>query len=355
MLNPRHGDALRWPEDQKPLLLVTVDTEAEFDWKGNSRRALGVRSAACQQRAQRIYDRFGVRPTYALDYPISSNPDGYGPIRDIYKSGGCLIGAHLQPWDTPPCTEFLSDFNSFPGNLAIELESAKLACLTDTIAANLGVQPRIYKAGRYGVGPATAGILERLGYEIDVSVQPGTDLSRTFGPDFSHCGADPYWFGSRSSLLEIPLSIGYAGLLSGYGLRLQKFLGRPRVESLHFPGLFARLRLLDRITLTPEGVTLNEQKRLARAMLHRGHRVFHLTYHAPSLLPGNTPYVHTEADLRQFLDRIAGFLEFFMGELGGIPSTPFEIKEAASRQGPKLGQGEPRHQDRTVSQLLSQS
>jgi hypothetical protein len=285
----------------------------------------------CQQKAQRIYDRFGVRPTYAVDYPVSSNRSSYAAIRDIFDSGGCIIGAHLQPWDTPPFTEFLSDLNSFPGNLPRELELAKLARLTDTIEANLGVRPRIYKAGRYGVGPATAEVLEQLGYEIDVSVQPRTDLSLTFGPDFSRCGVDPYWIGSQFRLLEIPMSIGHAGLLGRYGPRLQKFLSRPRIESLHFPGLFARLRLLDRITLTPEGVTLSEQKRLVLAMLRRGHRVFHLTYHAPSLLPGNTPYVQTEADLRQFLDRISGFLEFFLGKLGGIPSTPFEIKEVATK------------------------
>ena len=35
-----------------------------------------------------------------------SRSDGYGPIRDIYVSGGCLIGAHLQPWDTPLLQNF---------------------------------------------------------------------------------------------------------------------------------------------------------------------------------------------------------------------------------------------------------
>src|SRR5205823_14168786 len=65
----------------------------------------------------------------------------------------------------------------------------------------------------YGVGRATAGILAELGYEIDVSVVPGTDLTCKFGPDFTHCGASPYWFGKNPELLEIPLSIGYTGLL----------------------------------------------------------------------------------------------------------------------------------------------
>jgi hypothetical protein len=66
-------------------------------------------------------------------------------------------------------------------------------------------------------------------------------------------------------------------------------------------------------------------------MLRHGHRVFHLTYHSPSLLPGNTPYVRTEKELDQFLDRISGFLEFFFGECGGLPATPFDIKDAATK------------------------
>ncbi len=330
MLTRDEMRVVRWPKSQKPLLMVVVDTEAEFDWNGASRQAVGVRSTSHQHRAQKIYDRFALRPTYALDYPVSSSRDGYGPICEIYESQGCLIGAHLQPWDTPPFTEFLSDINSYPGNLPASLEEAKLSRLTETIVANLGVRPRIYKAGRYGVGPATASILKRQGYEVDVSVQPGTNLSHSFGPDFTNCGADPYWCRDTTGIMEIPLTIGYAGLLGRYGHQLRKFLGRPKVEALHLPGLFARLRLLDRIVLTPEGVTLNEQKRLTRAMLRRGHRIFHLTYHSPSLLPGNTPYVRTEKDLRQFLDRIEGFLEFFFGEVGGLPATPFDVKEAAA-------------------------
>src|SRR3546814_4149526 len=44
------------------------------------------------------------------------------------------------------------------GNLPPELEHAKLAALTEAIAGAFGARPVVYKAGRYGVGPATAGI-----------------------------------------------------------------------------------------------------------------------------------------------------------------------------------------------------
>ena len=103
----------------------------------------------------------------------------------------------------------------------------------------------------------------------------------------------------------------------------------PTLKSLHIPGALARLHLIDRVTLTPEGVTFAEQRRLTRALLSRGQRVFNLTYHSPSLAPGNTPYVRNEVDLAAFLQRIEQYLEFFMVEIGGMAATPFEIKALA--------------------------
>jgi hypothetical protein len=211
------------------------------------------------------------------------------------------------------------------------VEREKLVRLTAAIAENIGVQPRIYKAGRYGVGSATPGILAELGYEIDVSVLPGTDLRWQLGPDFSKCPAHPYWFGINPALLEIPLSIGYTGAIARFPAVARALLMHPVFKAIHVPGILSHLRLLERIVLTPEGITFEEQRRLTRAMLRRGYRVFSLTYHSPSLAPGNTPYVRDAAQLESFLSRIDRFLEFFMGEVGGIPATPFEIKERALR------------------------
>jgi len=336
MLDPKTWRVIDWPADQRPMVVVVVDTEAEFDWEREQpRRAAGVTSVRRQAQTQPIFDRYGVRPTFVLDYPVSSTPEGYEFIRDLHRSGACEIGAHLQPWDTPPLVEQATDENSYPGNLPYELEREKLTQLTQIIAENIGVRPRIYKAGRYGVGPATAQILAEFGYEIDVSVVPGTDLSRKFGPDFSHCGARPYWFGSGPALLEIPLSIGYAGLLAQSGRTAYVLTMNERLKALHVPGILARLGLVERITLTPEGISFAEQRRLTRALLSHGHRVFSFTYHSPSLAPGNTPYVRSEADLRAFLRRIEEYLDFFMGELGGRAATPFEIKALAEQLTPE--------------------
>jgi hypothetical protein len=184
---------IEWPTEQPPMVVVVVDTEAEFDWvRQRPRRAMGVTSVKSQMQVQRIFERYQVRPTYVLDYPVSSTPEGYEFIRNLHSVGACEVGAHLQPWDNPPFFERKTDENSYPGNLPFELEREKLVRLTRSIEENVGVRPRIYKAGRYGVGRATARILAELGYEIDMSVVPGTDLSHKLGPDFTHCRAGLY-------------------------------------------------------------------------------------------------------------------------------------------------------------------
>ena len=83
----------------------------------------------------------------------------------------------------PPIDEELIECNSFPGNLPRRLEREKLIRLTETIEANFGCRPLLYRAGRYGFGPHTAELLAEIGYEIDCSVLPFTDLSGKGGPD----------------------------------------------------------------------------------------------------------------------------------------------------------------------------
>ena len=61
--------------------------------------------------------------------------------------------------------------------------------LTDAITDNFGIRPIVYKAGRYGVDPNTTATLNALGYEIDTSVVPLTDMSLDQGPDFTACNA----------------------------------------------------------------------------------------------------------------------------------------------------------------------
>src|SRR6516164_4206199 len=74
MLDPSTWRAIHWPAEQFPMVVVVVDTEAEFDWaRRQPRRAMGVTSVKSQMQVQRIFERYQVRPTYVLDYPVQKH------------------------------------------------------------------------------------------------------------------------------------------------------------------------------------------------------------------------------------------------------------------------------------------
>jgi hypothetical protein len=323
----------------QPMLQVIIDAEEEFDWsKPFDRHNDGVENIAHQHLAQRIFERYGVKPTYVVDYAVASQPKGYEPLRRLVERDLADIGAHLQPWVNPPFDDpTASDddsFRSFPGNLPPELEREKLRLLSEAIERNLGVRPTVYRAGRYGIGPSSFEMLDELGYEIDASVLPRIDLSSKLGPDLSIFGPEPFWFGTGRKRLGIPLTAGYTGLLAGRHRILDPLLNQPMVENARLKAVASRLRLFERISLSPEGFTLAEQKRLTRYLFARGQRVFNLSYHSPSLLPGCTPYVRDAEALDIFLERLEAYLVWFAAELGGRFTTPMEIKQLLEEHRP---------------------
>lgn len=321
--------------DLPPVLLVIIDTEEEFDWSRSlSRDNVSVEAMRGQAAAQGIFARYGIVPTYVVDYPIATTPSSIGILRTFLEREECLIGAHLHPWVNPPFVEEVNPFNSYAGNLPPRIEHEKLARLTEAIEINFRLRPVIYKAGRYGLGGSTPATLERLGYRIDASVVPYTSFAADGGPDFGGFSFHPFFFGSSRNLLEIPLSCGFCGALAPFGTHLYRRLFSGSLPLLRLPGACARLRLLERIRLTPEGVSLAEQKRLVRALLRSGCRIFSYVYHSPSLVPGHTPYVRDRRDLRAFLGDLDRFFDFFINEIGGEPATPVLVYDRLTRGRP---------------------
>lgn len=319
----------RLPEGP-PLLQVVVDTEEEFDWGRPFRReSVAVVSMEAQHRAQALFAPHGLTPTYVMSYPVAATASSVAVLKPLHDAGACRIGAHLHPWVNPPFDEPVTTFNSYAGNLPQALERAKLSALTEQIEDAFGHRPHMYKAGRYGFGPHTAGTLRALGYDIDLSIAPHSDLSADGGPDFRDCTAHPAWIGGGEALFEVPLTRGFSGALAPYDRVLHSFGTHAAWRRLRLGAVLARLGLLEFCTLSPEGVDSAAHRRLVRAMLARGHRVFTLSYHSPSLAPGHTPYVRTAADLDVFLDRIKRLLDLFFDELGAQPTTPEALRRMA--------------------------
>jgi hypothetical protein len=306
-------------------LFVTIDTEEEFDWDAPYARSnTAVTAMQYVHRGQQIFDRFGIRPTYVIDYPIASQPAGFEPLLDIVREERCTIGAHLHPWVNPPYTEEVTRRNSFTMNLPVDLQRSKLTALVDAIARNLGVRAQVFKAGRYGLGPDTVHILRDLGFEVDMSVCPRFDFSDQDGPDFSEFDALPFFL--PSGLLEIPCTVDYTGWAGPLRPMLHQAGATTAGTKLKALGVFSRLGVTNRIMLSPEGNTLEEMCALASALVSRGCRTFTLSFHSPSLAAGHTTYVRSEGDVENFLSTIEGFCAFFVSELNGVPATPLEFR-----------------------------
>ncbi len=315
---------------RRPLLSVVIDTEEEFDWGAPfASRNTQVAALSTLVEGQRLFRRHGVYPAYLVDYPICTAPaarDVFGPW---IAAGECLIGTQLHPWVNPPFEEVVCPLNSFPCNLEPGLERRKLTLLTEAITAAFGKPPVIYKAGRYGMKLCREATLTDLGYLVDTSVVPNRSFAGSGGgPDFFGFPETPFWCGNAGGLLYLPSTHGVVGALRGLarGNRARLVFGRLATR-LHLPGILARAGLVERIMLTPEGTTLAEMCRLVDCLVAEGTKVFTLSLHSPSLMPGGTPYATTAGDVAALLGRIDGFLEHFLGRLGGEATTPTGLRE----------------------------
>lgn len=327
LLHPPSAGALATFADDTPRFILTVDTEEDFDWeKPLARDSHDTRHVRQLGNFQQFCENEGVVPVYLVDWPIANSQAAAQILSEPLTDGRAEIGVQLHPWVNPPFQEEVTQHNSFPGNLPPDLEETKLAMLRDAIEANFGMAPLIYRAGRYGAGPNTAELLARHGIAIDTSVRPLFDYSSGSGPDYRRHPLRPYWLDEDRTLMELPLTSSYWGML-----RRQGDLIYPRLW--RFPamrGVLARLGLLERIPLTPEAVSVEEAIRGIDIALDEGLPVLVLSFHSPSLRPGSTPYVRDEDDLDALYDwwrRVFAYLR----QRGVAPSCVRDVMGTVNR------------------------
>lgn len=318
---PEPADMARFRPEFGQRFILTVDTEEEFDWNEPfDRSSHSVHSVPRLGKFQEFCEAQGVCPIYLVDYPVATSAAAADVLREPLAAGRAEIGLQLHPWVNPPLDEELSASNSYAGNLPKELEAAKFNLLRDRITANFGQAPLIYRAGRYGVGPDTAQILRDAGVAIDTSVRARFSYSEDGGPDYRDRPIAPWWIGGEGVLLELPLTTVYWGMLRQLGQWLYPAMWRiPRLR-----GLLARMGLLERIPLTPEGISLEEAVRGIDIAIDEGLPILVFSFHSPSLAPGHTPYVRSEDDLDAFYDWWRGVFAY-LARRNIAPCTVREI------------------------------
>lgn len=314
-------------------LVVTVDVE-EDQWGIVAPGSATVHNVGRLPILQNLFNGFGIIPTYFLTYPVVSDPHVVTFLRDIMEKGGCEIGAHCHPWNSPPFEESLTKRNSMLCNLSPTLQFDKLRRLHEAIETKFEMNPIAFRSGRWGFDAEVARNIFRLGYRIDTSVTPYTSWAQESGPDFSNVSPHTYALTQESlhdgnttgTLTEIPVTIGY---LHGEFQACATLVHRLRVgpfRRLRLGGLLSRLDVLRKVWLSPEMETPARMIQLVRQMRSQGYEILNLVFHSSALMAGCGPFVRTARDEQFFLKRLVTFLQWAREE--GVVFLP--LSDAAS-------------------------
>lgn len=305
----------------RAYLCVSIDTESDKGRGWRSRKPMSFEGVAdgVVRRLQPLFERFGAKPTYLLSPEVIRDAACVETFRGLASS--CELGTHLHGEYAEPGA-FEPDVTSvFQRDYTPQVERQKLTYLTDLFIRAFDHQPQSFRAGRFGIGPASIGILESLGYAVESSVTPHMDWTSSGAPGLAFRDAptqpyrpDPQEPGrpGTARILEVPVTIR------------RRFLNA-------IPGLGSRVdpRWLRPTRGTEAGIVAVAEDEIADARRKAKDRpvILNAMFHNVEVVPNTSPYASTEEDARRILDRLRALLSFAHREaisvigLGDVPEV----------------------------------
>lgn len=290
-------------------LSVSIDCECDKGAGWRVRRPLSFVGVVegMARRLQPMFERRKAKPTYLLSAEVMRDEPSVEALRRLAKNAE--LGTHLHGELIEPDLHEPDVTAAFQRDYPPDVERAKLQNLTRLFHDVLGQPARSFRAGRFGIGPASIGILEELGYTVESSVTPFLDWSSkgSSGLSFVDAPTQPYRpdrrFPSRlgtSTLLEVPVTI------------------RPRQLLSRIPGVG---RLIEPRWLRPTWGSVASLVALAREEIETTRRaapgrpvVLNAMFHNVEIVPGMSPYAADEKGARAILERLDGLLAFAQRE-----------------------------------------
>ncbi len=184
--------------DKSRSFLITIDTEGDFIWnrktwsRNSVNNRITVRNGAHLVRFQTLCEKYNLKPTYLVNYEMTTSEPFVEMAKDGLKRSALEIGMHMHAWTVPPYYELQRGKKSGGGHPYIgeypeEVMDDKVRVLTERITDVFGVVPKSHRSGRWYLDSRYIMILKKYGYTSDCSVTPGIDWSTNPGlTDGSH-------------------------------------------------------------------------------------------------------------------------------------------------------------------------
>lgn len=281
--------------------LITIDTEGDNSW--SKRPSVETRNASFIPRFQSLCEKFGLKPTYLVNYEMA-NDHGFVEFgRDLIARGAGEIGMHLHAWNSPPIDPLTSNDSWYQPFLIEYPEDEirkKVEFHTRFLEDVFGVKMLSHRSGRWALNAFYADVLRDLGFRVDCSVTPHVDWRPTKGDPDGAGGTDyrgfpeqHYWMSERnialrggSSLLEIPMTIMN---------RSPALLTRATQACEGISDLpdRARRRIWPLDWLRPSGSNLTSMLRILDVAIAQDRPYVEFMTHSSELMPGGSPYFPT--------------------------------------------------------------
>jgi hypothetical protein len=208
--------------DDRPSLLITIDTEGDNLWARPE--TVTTENSLFLPRFQQLCESWGFKPTYLVDYDMARSEPFVEFGKDALRRKEAEIGMHNHAWNTPPLGQLTDDDNTHHPYLIEYPESTlrdKVGFMTELLGETFGVAVRSHRAGRWAFNAVYAKALIANGYWVDCSVTPHVsweaykgDPNGSGGSDYRRFPQRPYFLDAddvsrpgHSDLLEIPMTI----------------------------------------------------------------------------------------------------------------------------------------------------
>lgn len=291
-------------------LIVTLDVECDKTptWRTAAPLAFRGVTEVVPGILTPLFARWGIRPTYLVSPEVLT----HGPSVEVLAAApDAELGTHLHHEYVAPRVPTWDFGGTLASGMQRELpewlEREKLQTLTALFRHAFDASPRSFRAGRFGAGPASAGILGALGYTVESSVTPHVQWTTASGakvPDYRRAPELPYQIAVGSDVtvpgagpvLEVPVTILPSTTPGG--------------DARWFRPWSSDAAQLERI--------VNEVA--AQAPESGMRRPLVMMFHSCELVAGASPYPQTVSDVQRFIGQIEHALDCAL-RAGAVPMT----------------------------------